>query len=160
MTVKEQYTPEEWKALQQAPMAAGMLITMASPSITDSVKESMAVANKIAGAVKGGTADGLLGELLSELTDMAAFKQTRPDFEGRDLDAVRGQALDDVKQAAALADRTGADGASYKQFVYDVAVASAEAAKEGDMMGIGGVRVSDEEKAALAQLAEALDVQA
>ena len=141
-------------------MAAGMLITMASPSITDSVKESMAVANKIAGAVKSGTTSGLLGELLGELTNMDSFKQTRPDFEGRDLDAVRSQAVDDVKEAAALADRAGADGASYKQFVYDVAVAAAEAAKEGDIMGIGGVRVSDEEKAALAQLAQALGVQA
>ncbi|MFO7632566.1 MAG: hypothetical protein R6W76_08510 [Caldilinea sp.] len=41
----------------------------------------------------------------------------------------------------------------------NVAVATAEAAKEGDFMGIGGVRVNEAEKAALQQLAEILGVQ-
>jgi hypothetical protein len=47
-----------------------------------------------------------------------------------------------------------------KQLIYHTALASADAAKEGDFMGIGGVRVNDAEKAALSELASILNVPA
>ena len=161
MAFKETFSAEEWVQLQQAPMAAGMLITMASPSLTDSVKESMAVAGKIADLVKSKSADGLLGELLAEFTDMSTFKQAQPKFDARDMEKLRSEMLETVSNAVVLADsKASAGAASYKQFIYDVSVAAAEAAKEGDFMGIGGVKVSDEEKAALAKLANVLGIAA
>ena len=49
---------------------------------------------------------------------------------------------------------------SYAQFLVDVARITAESSKEGGILGIGGVRVSDQEKAALERLANALDLPA
>ena len=61
----------------------------------------------------------------------------------------------------AILDATaGAEARPVKAWLYRVAVATAEAAKEGDFMGIGGVRVNDAEKAALAELAAILQVPA
>jgi hypothetical protein len=45
--------------------------------------------------------------------------------------------------------------ANYKQWVYQVAVDAANAAKEDDFLGICGKRVSDEETAALNEIAAA-----
>ena len=160
MPSKSDFTTEEWLALQQAPMSAGMLITMADPSVTDSIKESMAVASEIAKAVKSSSFTGLLGELLDEFSDLSAVRKAQPKFESRKPDELRSEILAGLRSAALLVDgkADAGDAATYKQFVYDIAVAAAEAAKEGDFLGFGGVRVSDEEKAALAQLAGILGI--
>ena len=46
---------------------------------------------------------------------------------------------------------------SYAQFLMDVAKITAEASKEGGFLGIGAVRVSQQEEAALERLSNALD---
>ena len=48
----------------------------------------------------------------------------------------------------------------YRRFLLDVAQKAAEASKEGGFLGIGAVLVSDQEKAAIARLTEALGVTA
>jgi hypothetical protein len=48
--------------------------------------------------------------------------------------------------------KAGADAAGYKQWVWDAAVAAANAGKEGGFLGIGGEVVSAGEQAALDQI--------
>lgn len=162
MTTKAAFSAEEWKILMQAPFVAGMYITVASPSLTDSIKESVAVASKVAKTAQSATGSELLNAIVSEFKDFSSAKQAQPDFAARDLEAVKSEALADMEAAAHLLNSkaTAAEASEIQQWIYDVAVTAAEAAKEGDVLGIGGVRVSDEEKAALAQLAERLGVAA
>ena len=162
MTTKADFTPEEWTELLQAPIIAGMVITMASPAIGDSVKESMAVAKVLTHAAMQADGEGLYVEWVSEYKDKEKVKQAQPKFEHTDINTVIAKAVDDIRTVAALLDeKADADeAASIKQLIYETAVASAEAAKEGDFMGIGGVRVNDAEKAALADLASILNVSA
>ena len=160
MTSKADFTAEEWLQLLQAPMITGVVISMASPAVGDMVKESMAVAKTIAAASQGAGGDGLYAELVHEYQNKETMKQAQPKFEKADIATVKAQAMEEVKAAAALLDQKAQpdEAAQVKQFYYDAAVASAQAAKEGDFMGIGGVRVNDAEKAALAELATILGV--
>jgi hypothetical protein len=66
------------------------------------------------------------------------------------------QACRDV--AALLAQKAPADAEQYKQWVYQSAQNSANAASEGGVFGIGGERVTEAETAALKELAVALDI--
>lgn len=160
MTGKADFTSEEWQQLLQAPMIAGVVISMASPAVGDMIKESMAVAKTIAAAIQGATSEGLYAELVHEYQNKDVMKQAQPKFEKSDIETVKAQAMEEVKAAAALLDRKAQpdEVAPITQFYYDAAVASAQAAKEGDFLGIGGVRVNDAEKAALAELATVLNI--
>ena len=66
------------------------------------------------------------------------------------------QTFSDV--AALLSQKAPAEAQAYKQWVYQAAQNSANAAKEGGVFGIGGERVSEAETAALQELATALDL--
>ena len=162
MTSKADFTAEEWQQLLQAPMLTGVIISMASPAVGDMVKESMAVAKTIAAASQGAGGDGLYAEIVHEYQNKETMKQAQPKFEKADIETVKAQAMEEVKAAAVLLDQRAEpdEAAQVKQFYYDAAVASAQAAKEGDFLGIGGVRVNDAEKAALAELATILGVSA
>lgn len=160
MTTKSAFTADEWKSLMQAPFVTGMYITLASPSLTDSFKESVAVASMVVKTAQSSMGSELLADLAAEFKDLSAAKAAKPEFSTHDIESIKAEALADVKAVAELLNRkaTAAEAGEISQWLYNVALAAAEAAKEGDILGIGGVRISDAEKAALAQLAEVLGV--
>lgn len=103
---------------------------------------------------------GLISAVVEEFKSFSNIREAQPKFESRDLDAIKGEAISALRAAASAANSgaDASDAAAYRQWVHDIATAAAEAAKEGDILGIGGVRVNDAEKAALADIAEALGV--
>lgn len=158
MTTKADFSENDWKLLTRAPSIAGMYITLASPSLTDSIKESAAVAGKIADVAKNKNGGELVNAVVGDFKDFASVREAQPQFEARELEGIKAEALSKLRSAADVVNRNASesDAAEYRQWVYDVAVAAAEAAKEGDVLGFGGVRVSEEEKAALTDIAGAL----
>lgn len=66
--------------------------------------------------------------------------------------------LGQLQEAIALVKAKGsaADVENYKQLLMSVAQRTAEAAKEGGFLGIGGVAVSDQEKAMLDKIRQAI----
>ena len=69
--------------------------------------------------------------------------------------------MEEVRASVAMLDeKAGDEAAPVKSWLYSVAVATAEAAKEGDFLGFGGVKVNEAETAALAELAAILQVAA
>jgi len=161
MTTKADYTPEEWDILLEAPMSIAMYIAVASPSVFGSVKEATSVARNIANKTKESNTE-LLGALLAEFQNKETSKQAQPEFESKDPAAVKKQVLDELGAAAALLDEkaTAEEATEIKTWYYQVGVDAANAAKEGGFLGIGAVRVSDAEKAALGEIAGALGVEA
>ena len=160
MTTKSSFSDSNWKLLVQAPAIAGMYITLASPSIADSIKESMAVAGKIADVAKGKSGGELISSIVAEFKDFSSIRGAQPKFEARDMDGMKAEALSSLRAAADAVDNdaSASDAAEYRQWVYDIAIAAAQAAKEGDVLGFGGVKVNDAEKAALADIADALGI--
>ncbi len=160
MATKADFTPEEWQALIQAPLAIGTLITMASPAMGDAFKESMAVAKKL-GEVASATGNTeLMASISEEYKDRATAKAAQVKPDSHDPAAVKAQMLAIVAQAAAEIDAKASpeEAAQIKAWLYSVGQAAAEAAKEGDFMGIGGVKVSPEEEAALADIKATLEI--
>lgn len=154
MTTKADFTTEEWQSIVQAPVAVGGLVTLASPAIGDAVKESISVAKQIAELGQSADNGTLMAELAEEFKSRETAKQAQFTMESRDPAAVKAQMLGVVQSAAAALDAKASpeEAAQVKQWLYSLGETAANAAKEGDFMGIGGQKVSAEEEAALAEI--------
>ena len=160
MTVKTDFTAEEWKQLLQAPGAAGIYIMMSDPSfVVGSMKEALAVSGSIIQKEKGNNSE-LLAALLGEFKEREMAKQAQLKFEKKNVEAVKQTTFDALKQVAQILDwkATTEEAEEIKAWLYDVSVKAANAAKEGGFLGFGGTKVSDNEKVALQEIAGQLGV--
>jgi hypothetical protein len=70
----------------------------------------------------------------------------------------QAKAVDALKKVAILLDtKASADAQAFKSWLQAIGQRTADAANEGGFLGFGGVAVSDAEKAALDQIAQALN---
>jgi hypothetical protein len=155
VSTKADYSKDEWESLLEAPMMAAMAVVAASPSGPIGVLKEMFAVGK--GFMEGaeGTTNPLIAAVVADVK--AGNRPTPPTERPQDLAQVKTQALRACREAAALVGRKAQDEAEgYKQWLLSTAQRAAEAAKEGGMLGIGGVPVNDAEKAALGEVAQAL----
>jgi hypothetical protein len=149
------FTPEEWKAIRAAPVAAGLLVTLADASGPAGVaREAIAVSKAISNA-GGGTAS----ELIRSIAD--SFKQSggKPDMPEipSDREEAAGALLTMCQHAvAAIGRKSGADAEEFKRWLVEVARQTADAAKEGGFLGFGGTQVSKAEHSAVERLGRTL----
>jgi hypothetical protein len=157
MSIKEQFSAQEWSTLLSAPMMAGNAVVAADPSgPIGLVKELGALAGTLAKAANESSGNALVQALLAEIKS-AAEEGERPELpkpDARDIAGFKQQALEIVAEAVALVDaKVGADVArGYKEFILSMGQKAAEAAKEGGFLGFGGTLVSEDEQAMLSQL--------
>ena len=160
MTTKAAFTPEEWTDITRAPLAASLLITMASPSIFGSMGEIFGATRTLVEGAQQPTGNELLDSILAEFKDLETARNAQPQIESRDPAAIKSELLGVIQRATALiaAQGTPEEVGPIKQWLYEIATNTANATKEGGILGIGAVRVSDAETQALADLAMLLDV--
>jgi hypothetical protein len=159
MSTKADYTKEEWESLLKAPLMAAMAVVAASPSGPIGVVQEMFAVGK--GLMQGaeGTTNALVGALVADMK--AGARPATPSERPQDLAQVKAQALGACREVAALLNRKApGEAEGFKRWLLGTAQHAAEAAKEGGFLGIGGVQVSDAEKAALAEVAQVLGVKA
>ena len=73
---------------------------------------------------------------------------------------IKAKCVDTLRQVSALVDsKAPGDAAAFKGWLRQISQHVAEAATEGGFLGIGGVAVSETEKATLAEISSALGVQ-
>jgi len=162
MTIKKDFTAEEWKQLLQAPGAAGLYIIMAEPNfVIGTMKEAWAVAGSILQKEKGSNNE-LLAALLAEFKEREMVKQAQLKFDKKDLAAAKKTAFDALSMAAQILEKkaTKEEVTEIKAWLYEVSVKAANAAREGGFLGFGGEKVSENEKIALQEIADLLEVQA
>jgi len=160
VTTKADYTAEEWELLMRAPFMAAMAIVAASPSGPIGViKEMFAVGR---GLVEGGEGEtnALINALVSEVK--AGDRPSAATESVQSTEEAKALALNACREVSALLARKApaAEAEGFKRWLLTTAQRTAEASKEGGFLGIGGVRVSDAEQAALAEVASALEVTA
>ena len=160
MTTKTDYTSEEWEQLLEAPMSIAMYIAVAGPSVFGSIKEAMSVAKNIAKKSQEANTE-LLSALLADFQDKESAKLAKPEFESKDPASIKKEILDELNAVVTILNdkATPEESAEVKAWLYQVGVDVANASKEGGFLGIGAVRVSDAEKAALGEIASALGVE-
>lgn len=162
MGIKDQITPEQWKALLNAPSYAAEYVATASGSALDFIQEvftSMKIVQDTAVRKDGSGFGKLVDEIMSEMSEMT-FKEARADSiktESTDMASLREAARQVVVDAAAAASALeGGDG--YKRWLLYGARKVAET-RTGGVLGFGGTSVVDErEEAALAELKSILNV--
>jgi hypothetical protein len=164
-------TAQEWLTLVEGTGGAMGAVVTAQPSGPSGFDKEMTAAHdamqELAGREwKSAFMTAFAGEILTGTREQdpeyqqlsAAQDQNRERI--RSSDVAVGRSLDSIRSAVALvADKFGAEAAAeYKQYLYTISERVAGAAKEGGFLGLGGVMISENEKAALEQIKQTLGI--
>ncbi len=151
MTKKADFNADEWSTIAEGPLLAGMRVVTAARGGT--IRESIAMGQTYAKArqEEGGS------ELLDDLVSAPPTVDPNRAREAGDLARASSERL---REALGLLEQKASpdEADAYKRFVLAVAEAAARAHKEGGFMGVGGKQVSDEEEAALNEIAATLQL--
>ena len=152
MTTKADFNAQEWTALVEAPLFAGMSVVAAERGGT--IRESLAIGKAYAAARRHHGESPLLDEIVSS---PPGLDPNRLRESGGDVQQV---ATSRLREAVSVVDSkaAGEDAEAYKRFVVTVAEAVASANREGGFAGIGGKPVSESEQAALDAIRSTLGV--
>jgi hypothetical protein len=165
MADKSSFTKEEWTLLLESPMMAGMAITAADPSgLWGLLKESLAGGSALAKVMADPDANPLVKAVANDFSTSEARSTARDGLKAKFANSrpadVKTKSIEALRQVSAvLATKAPGDAAAFKSWLRQISQATAEAASEGGgLLGIGGVQVSDAEKATLAEISKALGV--
>jgi hypothetical protein len=162
MAKKADFTSEEWQRILSLPQVASLYLALASPSNPLGLAQELIASTKgIVEALKSSSGNELIDAVAADFREKAEKRERMeaPLKTSNDPNEMKAQCLQISRDVAALlSQKAPADAQAYKQWVYQAAQNSANAAKEGGFLGIGGERVSEAEAAALKELATALDI--
>jgi hypothetical protein len=162
MAKKADFTSEEWQLILSLPQVASLYLALASPSNPLGLAQEMIASTKgIVETLKSSSGNELIDAVAADIREKAEKREKLepPLQKSNDLNKMKAQCLQACRDVAALlSQKAPADAQAYKQWVYQAAENSANAAKEGGVFGIGGERVSEAETAALKEIAMALDI--
>jgi hypothetical protein len=145
---KADFNAEEWETVLQGPPSAGLVVIAADHGGT--VRESVSIAKAYVEARRSPGESALIDEIV------ASQPAVRP-VPASSSEELRERCLATVREAVATVRAKAPEEVErYRAFVRDVAARAAEAAKEGGFLGVGGERVSEAERRALADIDAAL----
>jgi hypothetical protein len=163
MANKSNFTADEWKQLLGGVMLTGMAISAADPSgLWGMLKESLATSSALLSTRDDPNTNELVRAVVADFQTSegrtAAREAIKTALTGVTRPAdTQTKAVDALKQMASLLDtKAPGDAPAFKAWLQAISQQTAEASTEGGFLGFGGVAVSDAEKAALDQIAQAL----
>ena len=165
MTTKKDFAAEEWIQVLKAPMLAGMYIIYADLHPTSIIKESASMSKAIGTQPAPEGAGDFIGSIVADTRNLTKEEKEQmkdtDDLKGKDVAEMEGKLLAELAATMKLvtAKCTAEETAGFGQWLMGVAQATAEGGREGGFLGIGSERVSEKEKAALAQLGSTLGTQ-
>jgi hypothetical protein len=166
MAAKSDFTPDEWKTLLESTMMAGIAVTAADPSgIWGTLQESMASAKVVLGAGHDDGASALVKAVSADFETSegrsTARDGLRAKLSGSKPSEITAKALEVLHEAARIVEaKAPNDAPGFKAWLHRISRHVAEAATEGGFLGFGGERVSEQEKATLAQISGSLGLAA
>jgi hypothetical protein len=165
MTDKSSFTSDEWKLLLESVMMASLAVTAAEPSdLWGLLKESFAGGTELAKAKLDPGANALIKAVVADFGTADGRSIARDDLKkkltGSKPADIKAKCVDTLSQVGALVDsKAPGDAAAFKGWLRQISQHVAEAATEGGFLGMGGVAVSEAEKATLAEISSALGLQ-
>jgi hypothetical protein len=150
MTKKADFNAEEWSTIVEAPLLAGARVISAGRGGT--IRETLAMGKVYAHAREQQGDSELLDQLAA-----AAPALDRERLQG--AGDLASAATERLREAVGLLREkaTPEELEAFRRFVLSVGEAAANAHREGGVLGVGGKRVSDDEQAALDDIAATLD---
>jgi hypothetical protein len=148
VTARADFTEEEWKTILEAPPSAGLLVILSDRG--GSIRETFSMASAYTEARKKHGESELLDEIVSTKPETDRTRAGSPE-------ELKQHNLDNLRQAVAVlrGKATGEEVEEYRSFIHGLAERVAEARKEG-FLGLSGERVSEAERAAIAEIDSAL----
>ncbi len=166
MTAQWGFTDTEWTRLVESPMLVAIAVTAAEPSgVVGLLRESLAAAEALSATRAEADVNPLVGAVAeayatAEGRAHASAALQRHMQRGAPADA-RAHAIDGLADVARLLEaKAPSDAGPFKAWLHGIGERVAEAATEGGFFGLGGVKVSDAERATLAEIARALRLEA
>jgi len=162
MANKASFSPDEWTKVLQSVMMAGIAVTAAEPSgLWGTLKESMVAGHALIEAKSDAKSNELIKAVVADYESSEGRTAARDGLHaaltGRKPGEIKDKAVAAVRDAAALVDaKAPGDAAAFKAWLNHISQRVAETSTEGGFLGFGGVRVSDAEKATLAEISGAL----
>jgi hypothetical protein len=166
MASKQNFKPDEWTKILESTMLAGMAVSAAEPSgLWGALKEAFASSSALAAAKSDAGSNELIKAVVADFETKegtSAVKEAlRQHLAGaKPADAVQRSLANLREVSTILNDKAPQDAAGFKAWLQAISQNVAEAASEGGFLGIGGVQVSDAEKATLADISKALGTRA
>jgi len=162
MTSKSDFTPEEWKVLLESVMMAGIAVTAADPSgLWGTLKESFSSAHSMVSG-RGGSSElvkAVAAEFETSEGRTIAREGLSAKLKGLKAQQISAKAVESLRQTASVVDsKAPQDAPAFKAWLLDISKNVADASTEGGFLGFGGVKVSDAEKATLADIQSALKI--
>ena len=174
MANKQNFKPEEWTKILESTMLAGMAVSAAEPSgLMGKLKEAVASSSTLAKAKSDPGANELVKAVVSDFETKegrtAVQEALHQQLAGakKPGDVVQ-RSLANLKEVSAILNAKAPQDAAgfkawlqtFKAWLQTISKNVAEASSEGGFLGIGGVQVSDAEKATLADISKALGTSA
>jgi hypothetical protein len=166
MADKSNFTSEEWKLLLESVMMAGIAVSAADPSgLWGLLKEGFASSSELVRAKMAPGANPLIKAVVADFDSAQGraiardgLKEKLKDLKPAEIPA---KCIETLRQVGAVVDaKAPGDAAAFKGWLRQISQHVAEAATEGGFLGIGGVPVSDAEKATLKEISSALKLAA
>ena len=164
MAKQDIFTADEWTLLRLAPSLVASGVAASDPSgLFASIKEATAGARGMAEAFKSGGNLELFSALAADRSIPGMPDPKTLVGEGsreEQMQNFKTAVLERVKAASELVARKASpeEASAYRQMLVDIAEKAANASSEGGFLGFGGVRVSDKEKAFIAEVGKAAGI--
>ena len=162
MADKSTFAPDEWKTLLESVMATGLAVTAAEPSgLWGLLQESFASGKLLANAKMDTGSNPLIKAVVDDFATSEGRAASRDGLKEK----LGGKKAADVKSACILilkkvdgilSAKAPSDAGAFKNWLRQISQSVAEASTEGGFLGIGGVTVSEAEKATIAEISSAL----
>ena len=162
MADKSNFTPDEWKLLLESVMMASLAVTAAEPSgLWGLLKEGFAGGRELAKAKIDPGANALIKAVVADFGTSDGRSIARDGLKekltGSKPAEIKLKCVETLREVGALVDsKAPSDAAAFKTWLRQISQHVAEAATEGGFLGIGGVAVSEAEKATLTEISSAL----
>lgn len=166
MTDKSNFTTDEWKVLLESVMMAGIAVTAAEPSgLWGLLKESFASGSALVSAKMDVGSNPLIKAVVSDFETTQGRSTARDGLseklKGLKPAEIKAKCIETLRQAGTVVDtKAPGDAAAFKSWLRQISQHVAEAANEGGFLGIGGVPVSEAEKATITEISSVLKLAA
>jgi len=160
MTTKADYTDEEWAGIVRAPVLAGAYIAVSDMSFFGMIGEMQGLVRAMNEKPAPDGATDLVAAVVADLQASEDAKEKLKLPETKNSATQAAQLVHQLGLDLEVLDRksTPEETRAFKDWLMGIALAVAEATKEGGFLGVGAVRVSDKEQLALATLKRELGV--
>ena len=150
--LRSSFANAEWLKVRRAPVAALYMVASASPSgLIGLTEEFSAAAKAVASSGEAAAPTSIVASAFGsgiEKEDLKALQEEKPNAD---------RLFAEIHDAYVVISNKGApEAAAFRELVMKVAQSTAEASKEGGFLGIGGTRVSADERRALDRIQGAL----